>query len=295
MHVDYLSVTMSGESNMSVLDDLTPILGNLGVSSAIGGLYKLHTGGTLKTGPTRGSAHHVSASGGFLEALRAQGLWATYLSVLGDVPHRITRMDVAYDVLCDAPKHLLRFKRKVEAGKVSLTRKKLNLRTEFKAIVSRDQFGNESGTVYVGPKKTQTAGLRVYDKSKEQYDRHGYLLPSTLRWELVLGRKSRVSLRDAWEPDPVFWHYMKDLLPCPAGVPEWRPYGGELSLPARATLLPAVSMKRLVESSDAVSRLLHLADLSGPNGFDLLVRYLTHAKHRHSINPACNSSTMTGT
>ena len=142
----------------------------------------------------------------------------------------------------------------------------------------------ETGTIYVGPKSVQVSGLKVYDKSKEQFDKFRREIPSTLRWELKLGRKSRVSLQNAWEPDPVFWHFMSRLLPAPNGVPKWEPHGLDFTLDSRVPLLPAESMKRLVESSDLVPRLLTLCDQVGPEGFNHLVRLLSNAHESRTVN-----------
>ena len=282
MNVDYLSVTMSESSHHEVLESLTPIIASLGIASAFQGLFKLHSGGTLKTGAIRGSAFHVSASGAFLQALRAESLYHDYLAILSLVPCRVTRMDIAHDVSCDAPLELKRFKTRVESGEISLTRKKLDLQTQYNCIFSHDRNGRESGTIYLGPKSVQVAGLKVYDKSKEQYDKFARDIPPTLRWELKLGRKAGLNLRDAWEPDPVFWHFMSDILPRPGGVPTWNRFPSEVTLPPRTKLLPAESMKRLVESADLVSRLMALSELIGPHGFDYLVRLLRDRYQTHT-------------
>lgn len=286
MKIDYLSVTMSEESCDATLDALTPILAQLGIASAYEGIYKLHTGGVLKTGATRGPAHMVSASGDFLRALQAHNLWEEYLTVVGTQPHRVTRMDIAQDVACDAPVAIQKFKRRVESGKVSLTRKKLNLQTQYNSILSHDRYGVESGTIYIGPRSVQVAGLRVYDKAKEQYDKFKREMPPTLRWELQLGRKAGLSLRDAYDPDPIFWHYMASVLPAPDGVPSWTPFDGELALPSRVTLLPAESMRRLVESSDVFSRLFALSDLVGAHGLEHLLMLITKRHNSKPLNPA---------
>jgi hypothetical protein len=203
-------------------------------------------------------------------------------------------MDVAHDQYCDAPAMLKAFKRRVESGDVRITRNKLDLQTQYNSVLSLDRFGKESGTIYIGSKSVQTIGLKVYDKSKERYDKARLEIPSTLRWELKLGRKSEVSLRDAWEPDPVFWHYMSKLLPAPDGVPQWSPHGSSFSLPSKVTLLPAESMKRLVESSDLVPRLLTLCDQVGAHGFDHLVRLLDKARQSRPINNGASDDASDG-
>jgi len=294
MHADWLTVTMSEEHATECLEEITPHLGTLGLINAYQGLYKFATGGTLLIGSCgHGSnAHVVGASGGFLSALRAHALYDTYLSIIGSHPHRVTRLDVAHDVLCDAPAQVLQFDRNVRKDKYKLNGRKINLETGYKPILNLDRHGARSGTVYIGPKSPQKAALKVYDKSKEQWDRYKREIPQTLRWELKLGRKSEVTLRDAWEPDPVFWHFMSDVLPTPNGVPSWSPHGEDYTLPPRVTLLPAESLKRLVESSDIVDRMFALTDKIGPNGFNYLVRVLQNSKDSHTINKAASDRTL---
>jgi len=285
MKADYLSVTMGPDDCEDIVLQLAPLLGQLGVAYVYEGVYKLHSGGSLKTGATRGPAHHVSASGDFLNALRGNNLWAEYLHIVGSVAHTVTRLDVAHDVLCNAPAELAKYRRRVEAGKVQLGRNKLDIQKHYSNVTRINPEGEKTGSSYIGPKSIQTAGLLVYDKKNEQLDRRGVVIPSTLRYELKLGRKSRVTLKDAYEPDAVFWHYMARILPAPDGIPTWEAHGTGLTLPARVTLLPAESMRRQVESSEAVKLLLTLADQCGPYGFQTLVRYLEKAKDSHTINP----------
>lgn len=291
MIIDYLSVTMTEESHAAVIEEITPILAHIGVVSAFQGVYKLSSGGALKTGPTRGSVYHVSASGDMLSALRAENLYQNYLSVLSEVPHRITRMDVALDVHCDAPKALKRLTKRAYAGDIKLTRNRVDPRTQVQKVLGLNREGRETGTLYLGPKKPQIAKCRVYDKRQERWNRVGLDIPPTLRYELQLGRKSNCSLRDAWEPDPVFWHFMQDLLPAPSGVPEWVPYGEGFKLPPSVALLPAEALKRLLESSDVTDRLLSLSDRIGPQGFEYLVRLLRNKHESKTIRNAESEET----
>lgn len=279
MHADWLTTTMPEKSAHHFLEDFSPILSGLGIASAFNGLYKLQEGGSFLHAPmARNSGGYVvGASGGFLEALRAQSLYATYLAMLGDHPHNVTRLDVAHDVSVYAPPHIRRFEREARKGNYKLNGRKINLQTQFSSITSLNNRGDRSGSVYLGPRKNQKAALLVYDKAKEQWDKFGRTIPDTLRFELKLGRKIGMSLRDAWEPDPIFWHHMADILPAPDGVPTWRPHDGGFDFGPRVKSLPAEAMKRLVESSDLTKRLLDLADQVGEHGLDHLFRLLKNA------------------
>jgi len=284
MHADYLSVTMTEDSYELVMSEVMPLLGTLGIAGAHEGLMKLINGGSLKMGATRGGVHHVSGSGAFLDALRAHNLYQNYLHILGSVPHRVTRLDVAHDVYCDSPRVLKRLQRRAYKGDIQLTRKKIDPHTQVKNIMGLDREGRSTGTLYLGPPKPQVVSAKIYDKRHERWSRAGKDIPATLRYELKLGRKAHVSLRDAWEPDPVFWHYMSDLLPAPEGVPQWTPHGEGFHLPPGIEVLPAQSLKRLVETSDLADRMISLADRIGPNGFDYLLRLLGDKRDRATIN-----------
>ena len=65
----------------------------------------------------------ISASGAALAALRSVGAYAGYLRVLSSDVHRLTRLDVALDVLVDAPSVLDALYSRAKSGGVSLTRK----------------------------------------------------------------------------------------------------------------------------------------------------------------------------
>ena len=286
---DFFTVTTTEEYFTGIMDQLLPVLAHLNMASMYDGLYKLHSGGTLKTGKTYGSAHQLSASGDFIRALQGEQLWHEYLAIVGDWPHRVTTLHIAHDVACHAPTELRRFRDRVERGEIQLTRKKLDLETQYTTILSQDRRGHESGTVYIGPRKPQTAKLRVYDKAKEQYDKRRLEIPDTLRWELILGRKANLSLQDAYDPDPVFWHYMAAILPAPGGVPQWAPCEGGFTLPSRVTFLPAESMKRLVDTNDIFPKLYALCDQVGPNGIDYLLRLLKDRYKPRTVNPAMSN------
>ena len=172
MHADYLSVTMSEDSALSALDELTPVLFGLGISGVYDGLYKLQNGGTFKCAPIgRGNSGYIlGASGAFLDLLRAESLYSTYLHVLGSFPRRVTRLDVAHDVSGYSPPKLAAIHKSAQKGKYTLNGRKLNLQTGYNFMQSKNQKGDMSGTIYIGPKKPQKASLMIYDKKKQMFD-----------------------------------------------------------------------------------------------------------------------------
>ena len=110
----------------------------------------------------------------------------------------------------------------------------------------------------------------MYDKRRERLDKGGSDLGFDLtRYELRL-RGVGATLRDAYEPSSVFWHYMApDFLPRPAGVPEWLSGAEGFSVPKVDPVLPAVRLVRRVEASDDFMDLVRLAG-SFEGGVDFL-------------------------
>jgi hypothetical protein len=99
-----------------------------------------------------------------------------------------------------------------------------------------------------------------------------------------------LTLRDAWDPSPVFWHYASpDLLRAPAGVVPWVPYGEGFHLEPRADLSPGLLLQRRVEADPGIDRLIELADQVGPGGREwlaqLVMRRLGLAKRYDRMAP----------
>ena len=87
-----------------------------------------------------------------------------------------------------------------------------------------DADGPETGTIYIGEPGARLQ-VCIYDKRHEQRGK-GYQDPGPwLRYELRFKRVPGVSLRDAWDPTSLFWHYAGgDILPFPEpGYPPWIP------------------------------------------------------------------------
>lgn len=265
MHVDYLNITVP-ESDASAPElAARAILAEVGAESVIAGLWKLPGGGSFKLDSVR-QVRRFSASGGVLEAVRLAGLYGSYLAAFHEVPHRVTLMDIAHDTQgADAPSVVMALKDCLVSGPgVGLTRKRLR-RGQFHFELGVGFDGRETGTVYLG-QRTAEVRAKVYDKGHERRSK-GFLDPGDLlRHELTVTGKVGVSLLDAAVPEPLFWHYMRHVLPCPEGVPEWVPGGLGYTLPPKVALLPAESLRRKVERSAELDAWGALADSLGPHG-----------------------------
>lgn len=222
----------------------------------------------------------ISASGAVLAGLRAASRYASFLAALAARPHRVTRVDASLDVASDAPPIIEAAVEKGRAGDVSLTRKSVRPKdvTTFYGV----RFdGRVSGTAYFGTKDADVR-LCMYDKQHERISRG---LPDgspCLRYELRLRSGTGVTLRDAFDPRAVFWHYMPDtLLARPEGVGEWVANGSGFDLERSPALSPVERLYRRVDDSPEVIALAKLAREVGPRGFDVLTSRLRKVYDRY--------------
>jgi len=244
-------------------------------------LYLSPDGGNMKTG-FRGGVFWVQVTGGVLASLRGLRLLDSYLMAFGIRPHRVTRLDAALDLPLESPPVLSRLYDQAKAGSVSLSRKRLGLGQLHKILEPALYGGPDTGTVYLG-RSTAEVRLKVYDKRQERLKRTGVDIGSPLtRFEVTVTGKMGASLRDASSPQSLFYHFISpSVLSAPPGVPPWVPYVGGYEV-ARADTVPYQALKRRVESSRELGRLVALANDCGPHGLDLLVSLLRryHAASR---------------
>jgi len=225
------------------------------------------SGGVLRVDKRRNHSR-ISASGIILSELRFLGLFGEYLDILGSGPHRVTRLDAAYDTDEDGADVFARLKRRYRKDLVMLTRKGLKPRfmSQF-----RESDGRESGTFYAGYRSGADITGRVYDKALEILQRTGATDGKPLsRYELTVRSTFSPSLRDASEPERIFWHFMAPALVCkPKGlkVAPWESgWGGDWTSVKRSDTDPASAIRFLLEGSTVLERLELLADELGPNG-----------------------------
>jgi len=279
MHVDYLNLSVPTDHSYDVGKGVSDLMGEIGASLALEGLWTLRRGGTCKIRPLS-QVHSYSFSGGILEALRGHDQYENLLSVFSYAPHRVTLMDVAYDLAVDAPPILRKLYRRAKSPDgVHLTRKRISL-DKLSHVARPNAFGSgDTGTLYLGGRSAEVRA-KVYDKRQERHDNCGGLDVGALtRYELTVTGKTGVSLRDAHKPASIFWHFMSDVIRPPVSLPAWEPSSEGYTLPPKPISLPAARLMRKVLESPDVADLLRLAHESGPNGLNMLLSRLKDRYH----------------
>lgn len=282
MHADQLNVSCGAERSFA--DDLERYLVSVSAQP-----QSLGSGKVLWRFPscevknsvhvTRRRGFHVASfSGGALGHIRhASGWWEEVLSILGSVPHTISKLDIAHDVAVDGA-DTIESLRDLVPGEASnlLSRKRLPVDW---FLAQRDSDGRYTGTMYIGRRTTARLRLKVYDKAFERRVNAGLLVPPTTRYELTFMKDYKgggISLRDAYEPERLFWDGMPArLLPRPPGVAPWSAADGVgWSAGPRVERLPADVLSHRLHDSAELEVLTRIADEMGPGGRVWLLRRL---------------------
>lgn len=231
----------------------------------------------------------VSASGGVLSVLRSAGCYMSFLCLLSDWPHRVTRIDVSMDRDVSGPLVLAKLWKKYGNG---LALGQRMLKTD--RISSKNDDGLDTGTFYAGYKSKATRSVRVYDKAWEVMCKHSYPIAKRTRYEFVMrGGKSvshaNPSLRDAACPDSLFWDMAGALLPVPSNTPKWQdtsmaPWTFERE--DNSTLWQKFS--GLLESSPDIQRLFKYASELGDPATKMLVSAITKGVSQSSGSLGAN-------
>ncbi len=278
--VDCLDVTFGPKD--APTPEITTLLLSVGFSvtrSGNGGeLYCPPTGrGTVKI-DIRARFIRISCSGSACSFLRASGAWMDYLSVLSSSPHAVTRLDAAVDFSVDGADLVERMRARHSKGEVSLGRKAI----KTSVILSVRPDGRESGTWYPGYGSSAKATAKVYDKALQVLSRFGEVIPPRGRVEVTAWKGYGATLRDAAMPDAIFWHIASPaLVQAPGGVPMWKPdQDGGWQSEVRPTV-PAEVIKRRVEDSVELQKLIDLA-CTFNGGLD----YLRHLLNRRITDAA---------
>ena len=274
---DYLNVTVPLEFRYSLLDSLRPLLDVLGVSELEEGVFHLPNKRGVFRVNLRGKVAIFSASGGFLTVLRGTGHYDDYLAALGSFPHRVSMLHATQDYLVVNPPAVIQeVKRQAQEGLISLTRKRVDPE-RVKSILSLDQRGEETGTVYLGHRANADVWAKIYDKCHEQVTR-GFTDPgNVVRVEIAVQSDVGATLRDASNPLAIFFHFARrSLCAVPSDVPEWVSHGEGYNAPA--SVFSATSVQRLtsiMENSLDVTRMVRLARADfGESGLDVLYSVL---------------------
>lgn len=233
--------------------------------------------GTVKSRSISG-VRTISATGAVCAGLRAAGRFASFLAAIAARPHRVTRLDASLDVSQDAPPALDAAVAHGRSGRMSLTRKTIRPRDVTTFLGVRDD-GRVSGTAYFG---TANANVRLcmYDKQHERMSRGLADTGPLTRYELRIRGEAGVTVRDAYDPRDVFWHFMPEDFPLPRGdAAPWQPGRTGFDLDRLPPLSPIERLCRRVDDSPEVIALAKLAVEAGPTGLDLL---LTRIRRVHA-------------
>ena len=264
---DWLDVTTPPDREYELRTALGPLICGAGGSKLTDDLYDLG-GGKIKLGLMR-RVFRVSVSGSCVRVLRIQRLWETFLAEIGEGPHRVTRLDAAVDIDLDGADALEALQRSYPRGEVRLSRRPV--RVSEMLCTRRD--GRKTGTWYAGHRSAAEITCRVYDKAQQLLDTRGEAIPPRTRAELTV--RKGCTLRDAFQPERVFWHYMAPaILQRPSDAPEWSSGWAEGWTMDKVDLLPAQRLKGLIERSPDLAAIIELADAVGPMGRAMALRLI---------------------
>jgi hypothetical protein len=293
LHADYLNITVPiGEAD-SVIESLRLVFSDLGLLCVADGDYTLPTKGGRASFRQYMQIMQFSFSGQILKVCRDLDLLGSLLSCFFDVPHRVTRLDIAHDTSESTPYILKKFYASSKRGDITFSRKAIDSQ-HIKKIISASLYGgSDTGTLYIGSRKHDVS-LTIYDKRQERFANTGSDIGYNLtRYELRLSRKVGMSLRDVFTPECIFWQKMEGVLERPVGVPEWVSSDGGFEVSRGVPSLPAVLLKRRVEASADLKDIIKLADQAGVNGRAYLLSLLSRLIEDGS-SPLPMSQTLEG-
>lgn len=274
---DWLTCSFPLEEEPFLLDDLASFLGDAGFvrtgerfeSANRGSVYLKRMNGVIV----------ASASGRAVDTLRQLGSVDAYLHLVGNRPHRVTRLDAACDWAVDAAPVVQAVYAAYRLSGVNLTQKVSRVYKEF----SIDQYGRDTGTVYLGKRKYGDVSVRVYDKRHEQIANRFPDPGPWLRIE-VESHVSGLTLRDAALPDSVFYQYCpQSLVVPPAGVVPWVPQEGGFTV-TRREFDPMEKMRSIVRNIDDLTALAVLAEQLPGEGLDVAVQLLRSEMRRRIVH-----------
>lgn len=264
---DWLDITAPTAEEDRLTKSLGVLLCAAGAEKVDDGYYRMN-GGSVKIG-VKYRVFRVSVSGSAIRLLEVQGLWGSFLSEIGDGPHRVTRLDAAIDLPLDGADALASLRSAYPRGQVRISQRAIRV-TEMTCTRAD---GRTTGTWYAGHRSGAEVTCRVYDKAQQLLDTRGETIPPRTRAELTVRKGG--TLRDAMEPARIFWHYMAPaILTAPSGVPEWSSGWAEGWTMEKVDILPAQRLKNRIERSPELAAIIELADSLGPAGRDMAVRLI---------------------
>lgn len=213
---DWLDLTFSPSEDLTWL---SPLVASAGGVLADVGKYTFTQGGVIKHQIGK-RWQRLSLSGNSLAVFRHYGLFGELLRSVSLHPHKVTRLDAAYDLAVDAAPLVMKLWDFYHSGGVNLNiwntvKAQAYFNTRFDGVLT--------GTFYAGNRRVNKITARVYDKQNETFERTKCDIGSRIRYELTV-KTDQVNLRDVSDPTAVFWHYVSpSLLKAPDNVPLWSP------------------------------------------------------------------------
>ena len=257
---DYANITSPKENEEAILALLMPFLDILGASLVSEGLYVLPAkGGSFKI-YKRGLVIVYSVSGGILERLRANNLLGHFLFVFTEFPHQVSMLHATVDYALDAPKFIQKVYELSHSGDLKISRKAITSK-QVVSVISRDDEGNDTGTVYLGDRKNSDIWAKVYDKRKERLDKGFPDCGSMLRLEMAFQTDVGATLKDIQNPHDLYYQYAsKSLVKAPKGFKGWVSYAEGFTVEKKQDNLTTWErIWGIVEHSSDLDRIFDLA------------------------------------
>lgn len=271
---DYASFSMPLDRHDEALEGVLPVLDEIGCYRDREGLYRAGSGTVMCSKlPARGLGI-ISATGHILTLLRAQDLLGQFLHSVASVPHNVTRLDASMDLPLYSPPVLASLYKLANNKKIKLSRKSVRPEEIMGPVLYEPPSSRKTGTLYLGSRKAEISAA-IYDKRQEVHKRTGVDPGSDLlRIEARIRSGMSPSVRDVYEPTPIFHRFMQPSIVHGYDGPEWVCTAGEgFSVPRRDLPL-GQRVKTLIEVSPDLARLSELVAEGGPPLHELAVALL---------------------
>ena len=284
---DYLNLTLPAYTLEPITFQLAYLFEVAGMSSFDNGItYQLDSNSGAFKIKTNSRYITLSASGGILQHFRDLGLFNEFISILTEYPHKITRLDATADFYVPyAPDYIKTIKNAAMASKIDLTRKSLDPKKDVKVFMGLNEQGDETGTVYLGNRITHSVYAKVYDKGFERQSKGFISSGQLIRVEFTLKSDTGISLRDAHNPENVFYHYAsRSLVTPPPHFTGWVSNQTGYVLPKQQDLFtPAGKVLNIFKHSVDVGRAIRIAVKAyGDEALTVLTSQLRIAFHLKS-------------
>jgi hypothetical protein len=294
--VDYISFTTPPDRYSAVRGSIAETVydagGWLDNSADTSSFYRFPNGGTVKVGQTlyseTAAVDFFQISGKACQALVAGKVLLNFLGTLFAEPHRLTRLDLAVDLLGLKPYSLQRHCQKLSASRaLQISRKTLD---PSKVGTKGDAYGNIQ-TFYSDASRSSQVCMAVYDKRLETLNKQhldiGYDLT---RLELRFKSKVGFGLADIADPVPLFWHYAPRNVVQPSSEPVlWSPDRRGFELPPPRALDAIDRIQRMMRAPGFQAVLSEAREL-GPEAMALVEREVYRKFNRVSKFPTLGAA-----